>query len=48
VLCHVQELLQEWGYLVRRTSMNAQALAGIESVPVLLGIAPGQHEDEEI
>ena len=48
MLCHVQKLLEEGSHLARCAGMNAQPLAGIESVPMLLSIAPGQHEDEEI
>src|SRR4030095_6562850 len=48
VLCHVQKLLEEGSHLARCAGMNAQPLAVIESVPMLLSIAPGQHEDEEI
>src|SRR5215831_14850731 len=37
VLRHVQKLLEEGSHLARCAGMNAQPLAGIESVPMLLG-----------
>src|SRR5262249_46645727 len=46
--CHAQELLHERSDLTGGASLNAQPLTGVEPEPVLLPIAPGQHEYEEI
>src|SRR5262249_40175836 len=47
-LRHTQKLLHERRHLPCSASMDPQPLTGVEPEPVLLGVAPGQHEDEKI